>query len=168
MKCVAKLKTMGDVVLVQPNSKQVKLDKLLEDTDYIVNFEKLTNKTVRTINQNKYMWEIINQICIKEDGNRVRSYETYNNILQMAGTPYEDYYILQEALNTFIKHYNHVKVMGSELIQGTVYIHVRAFKGISEMDTKEASQLIDKVKEYAHQVGVKFDEDYWESLVEHL
>lgn len=164
MKFIAKVKDLTSLLAVTPTSKQVKFNKLKEDIDYIVTLEPLTDKKARTIEQNKYLWKIVNEICLKEDGNRSRNYETYNNILQSAGTPYEDYYIKEVALNTFREHYHHIKVMGTEILDNELYYQVRAFKGISEMDTKEACMLIDKVKEYAHQVGVKFDEDYWEQL----
>lgn len=164
MKFIARTKVLGNVVAIEPTSRAVKLNSLLEDTDYLVTLEKLTDKKARSIEQNKYLWKIIGEICLKEDGNRSRDYETYNNILQWAGTPYEDYYIVEYALDTFKSHYNHIKVIGRVNINGQVFIQIRAFKGISEMDTKEASQLIDKVKEYASKVGVKFDEDYWSEL----
>lgn len=160
---IANVKPVGDVILLVPKGKH-NLKVLKEDTDYIVNIEKLTKNKTRTIAQNRYMWKIVNEICLKEDGNTSRNYETYNNILQSAGTPYEDFYIDEIAVERFKALYHHCKEVERVLINGTPKVHIWAFKGISEMDTSEATKLIDKVKEYAHQVGVKFDEDYWRNL----
>lgn len=162
MKFLTEVKSLDNAILLNPKGKHK-----IEDGVYEVELVKYDNKTKaqrRSLAQNSYMWRIINQICLKEDKSYKHNYDTYNNILQSCGTPYEDFYIDSNALDAFKKRYPHVKEVGRYIINNKEFVYVWAFKGLSEMNTKEATMLIDAVKDYASKVGVKFDEDYWEQL----
>lgn len=162
MKFLTEVKSLGNAIMLNPKGKFK-----VEDGVYEIELNKYSKKTQaqrRSLEQNRYMWRIINQICLKEDGNYSHNYETYNNILQGCGTPYEDFYIKEEALDKFKRSYPHVKEVGRVNINGELFVYVWAFKGLSDMDTKEATKLIDAVKDYASRVGVKFDEEIWKGL----
>lgn len=163
MKFTAKLKSMSGTIILQPTSR-IKA-KLVDDKLYDIEINEFDEKHARSISQNNYMWKIINQICKKEDGNYENNYETYNNILQMAGTPYEEYYVKEEALESFKKRVSHLKEVQRVNINGELFVYCWVFKGISEMDTSEASKLIDAVKLYASKVGVNLDEEYLKGLI---
>lgn len=162
MKFQAKLKQLDNTLILQTKSR---LKGLNDDEVYDIEIKKISTKQARSENQNSYMWKIINQICLKEDGNYNNNYETYNIILQKAGTPYDEYYIKEIALDSFKRRVSHLKEVQRVNINGEPFIYCWVFKGISEMNTAEASKLIEAVKDYASQVGIKFDEDYWNYLI---
>lgn len=70
--------------------------------------------------------------------------------------------ILDKALPRFKELVKHVKVVNQYEDNGQLFDYCWVFKGISEMTTKEATELIEMAKQYANRVGVEVD--YWEEL----
>lgn len=140
---------------------QEELQKLKRG-DYLIEIKKPSNK--RSLNQNAYLWEMIGQISMKENGNRTADESIYANILQMAGAKVDYIQGLPEVEETLKKFYRVVIVAEKRTNEKGVETHVyKCYRGTSEMDTKEMSLVIDKALEYATQVGL--DSAYWSTLL---
>lgn len=157
-KLIANVKTMGDVLVVQATHRVC-----IDDGQYLVTIsDDLKNRSDR---QNALMWSIINKICIKLNGNTRDSYDLYCQILEMAGADYEEYackHIALEDAKTLLKH---VKVVAQEVRDGELWDFCWVFTGISSMTSKQANRLIEEVKNYAGEVGVDVDDEYWKGLL---
>ena len=158
MNVICELKSMGNALLLQ---SPYKLN--LEDGTYQVSIKSL-NEMKRSDKQNALMWSIVNKICKKLNGNTNDSYELYSQILEMANVSYTDIVINHEALETF-KKMMHIKVVSQKIVDGIQKDYCWVFKGISEMNVKEANELIDVVINYAGEVGIDVDENYWRDIL---
>lgn len=159
MKFFADIKVMGNTLMLQ-TSKKISL----EDGKYEVDIKDFKGMK-RSDRQNAMLWGIINKISKKENGNIVASYDIYNNLLQMCGASYNEVLIKKEALERFRTIVKHLKVVNETTDNGITYCYCWVFKGISEMDTKQANALIETTMKYASEVGVDVDDDYWKGLL---
>lgn len=159
VKLIADVKVLDTTLMVQ---SPYKLN--LEDGKYEIEIKELKNMK-RSDQQNALMWSLVNKICKKLNGNIYDSYDVYCQILEMAGVHYDDVKIKHEALDNFKKLVKHCKVVATRNENGTLYDYCWVFRGISEMDSKEANQLIDTVIEYASKLGIDVDSDYMRSLL---
>ena len=136
----------------------------LTDGEYNVEIKEMKGMK-RSDRQNAMMWSIVNQICKKINGNIADSYELYCQLLEMSDAPRDDIKCKHEALDTVKVLMKHIKVVSQEIENGELWDYCWVFKGISEMDTKEANQLIDTVINYAYEVGIDIDENYWRKVL---
>lgn len=159
MKFNGRVKSLGNTLMIEAPH-----NVCLPDGDYLIDIRE-TGKMKRSDRQNAMMWSIVNKICKKLDGNIYGSYDLYCQLLEMAGTTYYDYAIDDRALEDAKKLLKHVKVVHQDIQDGKITDYCWVFRGISEMDTHEASQLIDTVMMYASEVGVDVDDGYWKELL---
>ena len=129
----------------------------LKRGDYLIEIKKPSNK--RSLNQNAYLWELIGQIDMKENGNRADDETIYANILEMAGAKSEYFQCLPEAVDKLKEVFRVVKIVEN---RGKT-VMVQCFLGTSQMDTKEMSKVIDTTLDYAARVGI--DSAYWRELL---
>lgn len=156
------MKLVGDVIC--KNNLLIVTSKHfvpIEDGEYELELKKPSSK--RSDRQNKYLWALVNDICKKQDGNIVNSYELYNQLLEMAGIEYDDYILKHDALESARSLLHHVKVVKQEVKNHTVWDYCWVFKGISKMTKEEANRLIDVAINYAAEVGIYTP--YWEDLL---
>lgn len=161
MKFIADCIKKNDLVILRP-SQNIEL----QEGKYEVEIK--TDKTLkRSDRQNAMMWSIINRICKHINGDIADSYELYCQILEMADAPSDTYKLKDISLESAKALLKHVKVISQEIdSNGEIWDTIWAFKGISQMNTKEASQLIETTKKYASEVGLIIDEGYWNLLEE--
>lgn len=159
MKFFADVKVMGNTLMLQVN-KKINLD----DGRYEVDIKDFKGMK-RSERQNSMLWGIINKICKKINGNTEDNYDLYCQLLEMAGAEYDDVKIKHIALPRLKELARHVKVVHQVEQNGELYDYCWIFKGISEMDTKHANDLIETTKMYANRVGVDVDEDYWKEIL---
>lgn len=159
MKFFADVKAIGNTLMLQ-TSKKISL----EDGKYEVDIKNFKGMK-RSDRQNAMLWSIINKISKKENGSIEGSYDIYNNLLQMCGATYDDVMIQKDALERFRTLVKHIKVVNEKQENGVTYCYCWVFKGISEMDTKQANALIETTKDYASRVGVDVNDDYWKGLL---
>lgn len=119
----------------------------------------------RTLAQNRYLWELIGQISMKENGNKADTEEIYMQLLESAGAKCEFFEITEEAVNRFAKlaDIKFLRIVQRRFRNGTHTVMCKCFYGSSKMDTKEMGILIDKTIERAEQDGI--DTDAWRRLL---
>lgn len=156
MRVIADVKASGNVLIATTPYKLT-----IKDGKYEINIKPFEGLK-RSQRQNAMMWGIVNKICKKINGNLEDNYELYNQLLEMAGVEYDNITILDKALPRFKELVKHVKVVNQYEDNGQLFDYCWVFKGISEMTTKEATELIEMAKQYANRVGVEID--YWEEL----
>lgn len=133
-------------------------DELLNlNGDYEITITKPKSK--RTLNQNAYLWELIGEISLIENGNREGDIDIYCNILQSTGAKVEYYQCVEKAVESLKQFFRVVQVIEHRQVNGVDTVMCKCFPGTSKMDKDEMSRIIDKTLEYASQVGI--DTERW-------
>lgn len=112
-------------------------------------FEVKVWKRKRSLTQNAYYWALLNRLgqalgypSDELHGHMLREYGACDVFTVRADVPLRDYF----------RYYD---VVGSGVMDGVRYSHVRAFKGSSEMDSTEFSKLLNGVIEECRQQGIE-------------
>lgn len=157
----ADVKVMNNTMLCQT---PFKLD--IPDGKYKISLKDY-NSLPKSTKQNALFWSIVEQICKKLNGNTMDKYDLYCQLLEMAGTPHDDILIFEDALERFREEIEHLKVVGKTTnSKGIKCCYCWVFKGLSQMDTKEANQLIDIAYRYASESGIEIEDWKWKALYE--
>lgn len=119
----------------------------------------------RTLAQNRYLWELIGQIAMKENGHKADTEDIYMQLLESAGAKCEFFEITEEAVDRFAKlaDIRFLRIVQRRFRNGTHTVMCKCFYGSSKMDTKEMGILIDKTIERAEADGI--DTDAWRTLL---
>ena len=115
-------------------------------------------KSKRSLNQNRYMWKLINEIAKKQFQDEI---EVYCQALEQAQAKYE-YVLGLETIETELrKNFRAVKVVRPEIYKGKKMIVYKCFIGSSKMTTKEMNTLLEIVISWASQLGIPTLEDLY-------
>lgn len=127
--------------LFQLNTYQ--LSKVNEFIDNLLN-----PKRHRSLSQNAYMWQLINEIGVKV---RKSKEEVYLQMLKDYGV--SEIVSMLSSINPkgFFKYY---EAIGTGIVNNKEFTHYKIYKGSSEYDTKEMSVLIDGVIQEAENLGI--------------
>ena len=127
--------------LFQLNTYQ--LNKVNEFIDNLLN-----PKKHRSLSQNAYMWQLINEIGVKV---RKSKEEVYLQMLKDYGV--SEIVSMLSSINPkgFFKYY---EAIGTGIVNNKEFTHYKIYKGSSEYDTKEMSVLIDGVIQEAENLGI--------------
>lgn len=127
--------------LFQLNTYQ--LSKVNEFIDNLLN-----PKKHRSLSQNAYMWQLINEIGVKV---RKSKEEVYLQMLKDYGV--SEIVSMLSSINPkgFFKYY---EAIGTGIVNNKEFTHYKIYKGSSEYDTKEMSVLIDGVIQEAENLGI--------------
>lgn len=122
----------------------------LKEGEYVLTIERVRNS--RTLNQNALIWAVIGDICELENGNRNTADEEqiYKNILLDAGTACTYIQCIPDAIKELRQFYRIVEPV--ERRNNSVL--VKCYKGLSQMDTAQAAQVIESVLKYAEMIGL--------------
>lgn len=117
-----------------------------EDREKI--FEIKEYKKHRSLTQNAYMWQLINQI-----GNKVSKSkeEVYLQMLKDYGVSEVVSMLSSISPKGFFKYY---EAIGTGIVNNKEFTHYKIYKGSSEYDTLEMKHLIDGVIQEAEQLGI--------------
>lgn len=119
-------------------------------------------KSKRSINQNKYMWALINEIA--EHIGEVDTYELYLQFLEIANAKI-DYLIFEPSIVDKVRPYfRGMQFVRSVDVDGDIKHEYKVYLGSSQFDTKEMNRLIDVILNYAYEIGVENYEYYYENL----
>lgn len=157
MRLIANIKAMGNSLLVQTRKPIA-----LKDGEYEVNLREVGDN--HSDEQRRMLWGVIMDISKALYGDASEKDNIYLQLLEMSGARYELLTLKidafeQGALDMFgIRNYRKIKEKNG-------FVSVIAFYGLSNMNKKETSQLIDTTIRYASEVGVEVDEDYWKGLL---
>lgn len=125
----------------------------LPKKEYRLKIEECTNK--RSLNQNSFMWSVINQIA-KETHND--EWDVYMVALERAGAKYEYIACLPEAKDILEKQFRAIKLMNQFEHNGRTFNQYKVFYGSSKLNSKEMTELIETVLQIAAENGVVIDE----------
>lgn len=131
----------------------------LKSGNYEIDIKERKNN--RSLAQNRYMWELIGQIAMKENGNKSDTEDIYMQLLEQAGAKCEFFEITEEAVDRFaeLADIKFLKIVQRRIRNGIHTVMCKCFYGSSKMDTQEMSILIDKTIERAEADGI--DTDAW-------
>lgn len=133
-------------------------DELLNISgDYEITIDKPKEK--RSLFQNAYLWELIGEISMKENGNRESDIDIYCNILQSVGAKVEYYQCIEKAVDSLKRAFRAVQIIEHREVNGVDTVMCKCFPGTSKMNKREMSMVIDKTIEYANEVGI--DTERW-------
>lgn len=120
-------------------------------------------KKKRSLNQNSMLWELIGEISVKENGNKVDTEDIYLQLIEQTGASVEFFLAIPEAEQTLRRLFRIVKVVDERIQNGKKLYVFKCWLGSSQFDTKEMSQLIDKTLERAEQDGI--ETEYWKEIL---
>lgn len=128
--------------------------KLEHDKVYKIEITEMKSK--RSLWQNKYCWAIIDKIA-KHEG--MEDLDVYCQIIEMANIRTEVIETLPEAIERLSKVFRVVKVLEERTSKkGNKTVLLRLYFGTSTFDTKEMSDFIDRLLDYASQIGIDVSE----------
>jgi len=127
----------------------------LEDGTYNCSFSKKTDD--KTLEQVRKLWATIGDISKKLYGDTSEKDSIYIQILQMAGQRTYQVTMEEDAIDDFKKNktIKCISIKSREVIGHKAYVLMDVcMTGISEMDKKEVSQVIESCIKYANECGV--------------
>lgn len=129
----------------------------MKNGDYELSIEKPTNK--RTGQQNSYLWELLGQISLKENGSREDDENIYCQLIEKVGAKCVYLMGLPETKDELERSFRVVKVVDDRDYNGKLMYVYKCFYGSSMMNTGEMALLIDATIERAEAAGI--DTDYY-------
>ena len=147
---------MDNVIVLQPKSPFI-----MEDGVYDIDIQSMKDK--RTLQQNRYLWALIGDICKAEDGNIKDKKRVYINLLKMSGAKYEVITAKHVAVESLAKCgiFRDVQVVKQFMHKNDLFDTAYLFYGSSQMNKEEFAHLIDTALDYAGEIGL--DREYWEA-----
>lgn len=165
-----KIKLVGDLVnksrdiegnmLITFKVNNVRLEAMLlelENKPYSIEIKEVSNK--RSLQQNAYLWALIDEIDKELNGYLSDRMGVYCQILKMANAKYE-YLLCEERVLDSLRENAGIRaleVKGNEYVNGIEYLLVKVYIGSSKFDTKEMTQLLDTAIHYAEELGIVTD-----------
>lgn len=160
MKLIATIKKLGDRVLGIECLTPIDIQ---EDKKYKIDITEYRSK--RSLEQNSYMWVLLCDIDKKINGGKPNDPNLiYIDCLKKSHVKSNFYLCVEDGLDMLKSQFRATQLIGKEVINGIEYLNVECFWGSSHMNTKEMSDLIDIVLDYASEVGI-YNYDYWEDLL---
>lgn len=152
MKINAKLlnKTNDKVLFEIDDFRSKELIKELEN-DKLYRIDLSEVKSQRSIQQNKLLWEIIDEIATFQ---AMDSMDVYCELLEMANASYEYICALPIAENKLRQAFRAVKFVKKVDINGKEGNMYKCYYGSSKMNVKEMNKLIDKAISYGWELGL--------------
>lgn len=117
-------------------------------------------KSKRTLQQNKYMWALIHSIAHHESMNQ-NEVEIYSLALEEANSKYIYLMGTPEAEDELRKNFRAVRVVRPTVENGKEFIVYKCFIGTSKMDTKEMKKVLDIIIDWAEELGIETNEEYY-------
>lgn len=108
-------------------------------------------KSKRSLEQNRFLWEIIGQISKELN---IDDWDIYCQLIEMAGAKYDYLMIEEQSLESISKAFRAIKIIKDVEHNGKTFKAVKAFSGSSTMNVAEMKQLIDITLDYAEQSGI--------------
>lgn len=133
--------------------KQV-IKELEDDKDYRLEFSEVRSK--RSIEQNKLLWKIINEINTAYNGKYGSSdeYEIYTMLLERANAKYDFIACLPEAEEVLRKNFRAVKFIKKVDLNGKEGNAYKVFIGSSQMNINEMKVLINTALDVAAELDI--------------
>lgn len=129
--------------------KQI-LDLKFEDNDFL-KAEITRIKDKKTLQQNRYMWELISQIAQKQNQEEM---EVYCQALQEANANYTWLEGLPEIKEKLLQVYRAVQITRYEERFGKQFAIFKCYEGTSKYDKKEMMELLEIIVGWAEELDI--------------
>ena len=129
--------------------KQI-LDLKFEDNDFL-KAEITRIKDKKTLQQNRYMWELISQIAQKQNQDEM---EVYCQALQEANAKYTWLEGLPEIKEKLLQVYRAVQITRYEERFGKKFAIFKCYEGTSKYDKKEMMELLEIIVSWAEELDI--------------
>lgn len=156
MKIIGTLQMVDGRIVITP-TKPIEF-KYDQNKNYSLEIEPISGH--RTIQQNKLLWALIDEICMKEYGSISRADEKYCDLLEKADVKSARIYVKPDAFYDLRNTYKYIKLMGTD----NGYFVAKVFFGSSQMSTKEMAALIKTTIEYAYEINCPNVKEYKDLL----
>lgn len=135
--------------------KQI-LDLKFEDNDFL-KAEITRIKDKKTLQQNRYMWELIGQIARKQNQDEM---EVYCQALQEANAKYTWLEGLPEIKENLLKVYRAVQITRYEERFGKQFAIFKCYEGTSKYDKQEMMELLEIIIGWAEELDIPTIRDF--------
>ena len=135
--------------------KQI-LDLKFEDNDFL-KAEITRIKDKKTLQQNRYMWELISQIAQKQNQDEM---EVYCQALQEANAKYTWLEGLPEIKEKLLQVYRAVQITRYEERFGKQFAIFKCYEGTSKYDKKEMIELLEIITAWAEELDIPTIRDF--------
>ena len=141
----------GSIVsFIIPTYQAKSIDELNAELEYKLELTPIKSK--RSLFQNKYMWALINEIAQIEGMDKD---EVYCQIIKMANIKIEFIETIPEAIEKLRKLFRVIIERETRTSsKGVKTVMLECYYGSSTFDTKEMSEFIERLMDYAQQVGI--------------
>lgn len=145
-------KSNSIVSFVVPNYQS----ELNLNSDQVYKIEITEIKSKRSLWQNKLCWALIDKIA-KHEG--MMDIDVYCQIIELAKIRTEFIETIPEAIERLSRAFRVVKVLEHRVSQkGSKTVLLKLYYGSSTFDTKEMSDFIEQLLNYASQIGIDVSE----------
>ncbi|EJU22599.1 hypothetical protein HMPREF1143_1724 [Peptoanaerobacter stomatis] len=132
--------------------KKIKTD-IEKDKEYLIKIEDIKSK--RTLQQNKYIWEIISQIDKKINGYMSDEMSIYISLIKQAKIKTVYIETVEEAKKELLKVFRYVEDVEDRVSsKGIKTVLYRCYYGTSKFDKKEMADFIECLINYSYEVGI--------------
>lgn len=172
IKCIGSLKNISRdmkgsyLITIETNSARAvnALADISIDESLDIKINKLKNK--RSLEQNKKLWALINEIDKEMNGYRSsNSMQIYIDGLITTAAKVDYIVCKEDAAKELKKVFRAVELIGVYDLEKELYTY-RCIYGSSSFNTKEMSNLIDYYLDLASMLGL--DKQYWEEVFKEL
>ena len=126
------------------------LDLKIDENEYLkVEIKKVKDK--KTLQQNRYMWELINQIAKKQNQDEM---EVYCQALQEANAKYTWLKGLPETKEHLLRVYRAVQITRYEEEHGKKIAIFKCYEGTSKYDKQEMMELLEIIVGWAGELDI--------------
>lgn len=133
------------------------IEELEKDVLYRLDVAQIKSK--RSIQQNKYLWNVIHEISLAENGKKATSdddWDIYIQCLEQANAKCEIIAVRKEAVAMLKETFRAIKELGTfTSTNGWEMVQLKCFYGSSKMDVTEMGKLLDVVIERAYQNDIE-------------
>lgn len=139
---------------------KLQIEKLKENLEYKLQIKEINSK--RTLQQNNFMWKCLELISQKENAGRTDSdyvLDLYCKMLEKSGAKYEYMMALPETKDELLKVFRAIKIVEYRDYNGKQMAVMKCFYGSSKMNTKEFSNLMETILDYAADIGLYINKE---------
>lgn len=135
--------------------------KELKEEEYELSITPLSKK--RSLAQNRYLWALISEICLAENGNEAETEEIYLQLITEAGAKVEYILALPETESSLKQVFRAVTKVDEREYNGKLMHMYKCFAGSSTFDTVQMTRLIEATLRRAEEDGI--ETDYWKGIL---
>lgn len=161
MKIVSnKISREGRSIVIETDLSEYHIQRLLQEISHIEMYEITIkqHKESRSVKQNKLLWAIIEKVSDEVNGSHREEdiWNVYKDLLKRANVKYEIVAAEKKAKHILEDHFRFVEELPNSMTtqKGRVLIAYKCYIGSSKFNTKEMTELIETLKDYAAEYGI--------------